>query len=384
MEDGSLAFQEIVLPEWRLGSADSKIRIRLLVYDSRARCLRVDGVAITSLTELQEMDPLSDVLPIMSSELDSSSPAGTNLIVSDIQPSAGGDYSVQVNSQRQMVSAVTERRQVGHFVLQNAEPAAFGGVFTLKAVSPSPACSDFCSTPSQASLRTLPTSAMSQDGSFEGPDGPRPNRSDLVGNLSPARMQAGLSSGYGTSSHQGYLAPSRRSRDLASSSAPRAPDMDHAVPLSLGSANFWMRSRSPVAPVMSPFGRPSGTAGTTKYKDRSDGARSPSPLHCSTTRPSGAMSGRLKPAGMRSFGSCYESRDSNAGLIRKSSQPFADKVQADMRAPRQESAPGGTADARRTGGVDLESSAPASHPRKRHVLRLVGFYRDRRHSSAPR
>jgi hypothetical protein len=174
---------------------------------------------------------------------------------------------------------------------------------------------------------------------------------------------------------------------LDASGGQREGDSSGQAPLSVNSAQFWSRSRSPISPVMSPFGRPAGP-GTAKLKDRPDGGRrSPSPLHYNSgSRQNGATSGRLKPVAMRSFGSCYDSGDPAAGLIRKSSQPLSGKVQADMRAPRQESAPGVTTDARRQAGhSDAAPSPPANAPSRRlHVLRLVGLHRGRRLSSDPR
>lgn len=112
--DGNVSFQPIVLPEWRLGALDRDLRIRILLFDSRSRSLRAAAVAVTSLTRLQEMDPLTDIVPIMSVEANDDSALNCLQLCPHL-PSQNP-------------------HQQGYFVLLSAEPASFGGIFKLRAV----------------------------------------------------------------------------------------------------------------------------------------------------------------------------------------------------------------------------------------------------------
>jgi hypothetical protein len=126
-----LTFEPIALPEWRLHAHNRDIRVRILLYDSRARCLRVAAVAVTSLEGLQSMDPLREVVPLVG--------PGEEAVAAPAFASAGVNSTQAVHASLNRHAELTSGggaipgAGVGHLVLECAEPAAFGGVFTLVA-----------------------------------------------------------------------------------------------------------------------------------------------------------------------------------------------------------------------------------------------------------
>lgn len=133
-DDGLLHFEGAILPEWRLGAIDTSIRIRILLYDARARCLRVAASCVTSLTQLQEMDPLSDVLALTTPEGAARGAASGAVPVVSSKLSGPGASATHNSSPVSSSSAAATPDQLGYFELRNAEPASFGGVFSLQAV----------------------------------------------------------------------------------------------------------------------------------------------------------------------------------------------------------------------------------------------------------
>jgi hypothetical protein len=122
-----VTFDPVAFPEWRFGDDDRAIRIRINLYDVRARCMRPVAVAVTSLEQLQNMDPLTDVLPL-------------------VAPPEHADSPLACNPPRR-----------GHFILQNAEPTVFGGIFTLRAFYPSPGTQPLPATQSPSLLSNSPS-----------------------------------------------------------------------------------------------------------------------------------------------------------------------------------------------------------------------------------
>lgn len=133
-ETNMLKFDPIVLPEWRMIAADRELRIRIMLYDSRARCLRAAATAVTSLEMLQEMDPLCDTLPLYQ-------PGGEQFVnvaqlvrLAQVSGGAGGAHDSCAHSvSTDSTSSANAPCQIGVLELRSAEPATFGGVFSISA-----------------------------------------------------------------------------------------------------------------------------------------------------------------------------------------------------------------------------------------------------------
>lgn len=122
-----LHFKKIVLPEWRMLDKTREIRIRILLRNERRNCLVVEAFAVTTLERLQEMDPVNEMLPLLRPDL----PTGAAAMgQSDVAPG----WHEEVGESKFGAAACSDGgKSVGYLLLTNAEPAEFGGVFTLAA-----------------------------------------------------------------------------------------------------------------------------------------------------------------------------------------------------------------------------------------------------------
>lgn len=121
-----LDFKKIVLPEWRMLDKTREIRIRIL-RNERRNCLVVEAVAVTTLERLQEMDPVKEMLPLLRPDLPTGAAAKRQ---SDVAP---GWHEEVREGKLGAVACLDGGKSVGCLILTNAEPAEFGGVFTLVA-----------------------------------------------------------------------------------------------------------------------------------------------------------------------------------------------------------------------------------------------------------
>lgn len=90
-----LSFKPAAIPEWRLCGLDNQLRIRVVRHSARTGRITTTAVTAISLRQLQEMDPLTDVLPLH-----------------------GGSANIG--------------NLIGRLSLVFAEPTDYGGLFTLR------------------------------------------------------------------------------------------------------------------------------------------------------------------------------------------------------------------------------------------------------------